>query len=361
MNWGWGGAANGYFTTANLVVGGYNFSDWQGAVVDIYPGTGYPANCSATLSTITYSMGTVEDGSGINNYQNNNDCRWLIAPAEPVSHTNFTFVRFETEGTNDVLTIYDGDNISAPVLGTFSGLSLPTYVTSSGDKMLLRFTTNGSTTGAGWLGEFHCTFPQFCSGVTTLTAPSGSFDDGSGTNNYSYNQTCRWVINPPNTASISLSFSDFSIAADDYIKVYDQIANVEVANYTGTTAPATQVYNSSKIMVLLKTNSYTNAPGFSCSYNSTALGVGENAISGSLEIYPNPTTASLNVNFISVSNADASIDIITLTGEKVYSMMQQANNGTFRSVIDVSGFAKGVYFVRIGTNDESVIRKIVIM
>jgi hypothetical protein len=42
-------------------------------------------------------------------------------------------------------------------------------------------------------------------------------------------------------------------------------------------------------------------------------------------------------------------------------MMQQANSGTFRSVIDVSGFAKGVYFLRIGTNDESVIRKVVIM
>lgn len=361
MNWGWSGAANGYFTTDNLVAGGYNFSDWQGMVVNIYPGTGYPYYCTGNLTTITYSRGTIEDGSGISNYQNNNDCRWLIAPAEPVSHITFTFTRFTTESANDVLTIYDGDNISAPVLGTFSGSGLPTYVTSTGNKMLLRFTTNGSTTAAGWLGEFNCTFPQFCSGITTLTTPTGSFDDGSGTNNYSYNQTCRWVINPPGISGISLTFNDFNIAADDYVKIYDMNANVEVANYTGTTLPPTQNYNFTKLMVLLKTNSYTNAAGFSCTYSTTPLGIYEPAAERTLEIFPNPASENINLRFEIESDRLITVDVLSVTGDKIWSLAKTSSGGIFSAGIDVSGFAKGIYFLSIREGDNRIMRRIVVM
>lgn len=360
MNWGWSGNANGYFYITNLVAGGYDFSDWQGMVVNIYPGAGYPSYCSGTLTTVPYTNGTIEDGSGISNYQNNADCQWLIAPTEAVTHIKFTFKRFETQASSDIVTIYDGDNTSAPVLGTFSGSSLPAMVTSSGNKMLVRFTTNGSTTAAGWLGEFRCTFPTFCSGVTTLTAPSGSFDDGSGSFNYSYNQFCRWNIDPPATSSITLSFSEFNVASDDFVKVVDQDANVELATYTGSTIPATQVYNTSNLMVTLKTNGLVNAPGFSCAYTSTPLSVEANTIAATLGIFPNPATAIITISFSNPGNNDVMVDILSMNGENVYSAAE-SGTGNFSIHTDVSGLAKGVYMLRIRSVKETVTRKIVIL
>jgi hypothetical protein len=130
FNWGWSGMDDGYFYTNNLNPAGMgNFNDFQGAVIDMFPPiASYPNNCTGT-QTITASMGTIEDGSGpIANYQPNNNCGYLINPVDSVESITFTFDKFNTD-TNDYVTIYNGGTTSAPVLGTFSGSTLPQDLT----------------------------------------------------------------------------------------------------------------------------------------------------------------------------------------------------------------------------------------
>ena len=71
--------------------------------------------CSGT-TTLNASSGSFDDGSGANNYDNNSNCQWLIQPA--ASSITLSFSAFDLE-SNDQVTIYDGDNTSAPILGTF--------------------------------------------------------------------------------------------------------------------------------------------------------------------------------------------------------------------------------------------------
>ena len=89
-------------------------------------------------------------------YLNNMDCRWNL-----VSNTKVevTFHIFSTQLDADYLYVYDGDSSSSPLIGNFSGTSLPAPITSSSNKLHLRFTTDSSVTAlgfaAGYRGRVH--------------------------------------------------------------------------------------------------------------------------------------------------------------------------------------------------------------
>ncbi|UMM20293.1 hypothetical protein L5515_015613 [Caenorhabditis briggsae] len=87
----------------------------------------------------------------------------LIAPEVISSHnypysydsnTNCTFTDFRTEENYDVVSVYDGDSTNADLLGTFSGNHFPFSVVSSGNNLLVTFTSNNATNNAGFSASF---------------------------------------------------------------------------------------------------------------------------------------------------------------------------------------------------------------
>ena len=59
--------------------------------------------CNAT-TTLTSSSDSFDDGSGINNYANNSDCKWIIQPTGATSVT-LNFNSIDLIG-NDMLKVY---------------------------------------------------------------------------------------------------------------------------------------------------------------------------------------------------------------------------------------------------------------
>jgi hypothetical protein len=104
--------------------------------------------CSGT-TTLTENSGSFEDGSGTNNYTNNSDCLWLIQPSG-ASNITLNFSSFNTESNCDFVRIYDGSSTSDPLLGEFSGSSIPSSITSTSGNMLVNFITDGSVVSTGW-------------------------------------------------------------------------------------------------------------------------------------------------------------------------------------------------------------------
>ena len=362
MNWGWSGYANGYYSLSDLTAAGSYFGASQGVVCEFYPPTAsYPNNCSGTRS-VTGITGTIEDGSGPSDYTNNNDCMWLIDPNEPVSKITLSFINFATEATNDVVTVYDGSTTAAPVLGTFSGSNLPADITSTGATMLVRFVTNGSTTNTGWKATYRSTFPVYCSGITTLTTPTGTITDGSGTENYTYNHLCRWIISPANATSITLTYTDFNLATNDLVKVYDQVTNTPMDTLTGTSLPASKTYTTSKVLVLFKSDGYLNSQGFSLNYTSTASPSGfedyEN-LSG-MNIFPNPANSELNIQFTVNEPEHMIVELCSVTGVVVYKEELANFNGSYTKTINTSGLSQGVYMLRIAGDQQSLCKKVII-
>jgi hypothetical protein len=359
MNWGWSGAYNGYFYVNNLAAGGLNFSDWQGCVFDIYPPTSsYPSYCTGSV-TVPYTFGTIEDGSGPSNYGNNANCQWLIDPTEVVSKISISFNAFTTEASNDKVIIYDGDNTSAPVLATYSG-STAGNVQTTGDKALVTFTSNGSTTSSGWQLEYHASYPVYCSGITTLTTPTGSFSDGSGALNYSYNQLCRWRIEPPSATSITVNFSSFNVATDDVVVIADGNTGISYDSLRGSSMPAQKTYTTSKLLVYFKTNSANNAAGWDLNYTSTQSGVQESEAMGSCSVYPNPASHNLYIDFSPLTAQEVNFEILSIDGRQIYVNHAGMINNRIKLDVDLSNVPAGLYFLRVSSDKGNMITKFIV-
>ena len=234
------------------------------------------ATCSG-LTTLTTPTGSFDDGSGnMANYDDNQNCTWLIQPTG-VSSITLNFTAFNTEATNDEVKVYDGSSAAATLLGTYSGLSqtIPA-ITSSGGSLFLEFTTNGSITEAGWDASYTSTAPPTptCSGLTTLTAATGSFGDGSSTNNYTDNLSCTWLIQPSGATTLTLNFSSFDTeATNDVVNVYDgnTTSATLLGTFSGTTIPSAITSTGGRMLVEFITNGSINFPGWDANYTSTVI------------------------------------------------------------------------------------------
>lgn len=243
-----------------------------------YTSTGTPY-CSGTTTLNTSDYGTISDGSGVNNYCNNMNCSWLIQPPQATS-VKLTFTSFKTESPStdglsiyDAVEVYDGTSASATLLGKFSGSSLPPSITSSGGSMYIRFFSDNSVTDSGWSAYYTSTTPNYCSGVTILTSTTGSFTDGSGTNNYGNNASCKWLIQPTGVSNVSLSFSSFDTELNyDGIIVYDgaDTSSPKLGVYTGTTLPPMLTSTGGSMLVWFLSDEAFRSSGWDASYNSTS-------------------------------------------------------------------------------------------
>ena len=199
FNWGWGGSSDGYFYTDALNPGGSNFNLAQELIINAYPDTllyQYPYYCQGEKTLLTFD-GTIDDGSGpIHNYQNNMDCSWLISPEDSVNFIELEFLKFNISA-NDTLFVFDGESTSDPLLGAFTGSTIPEIIYSSGEKLFLKFTTNDTLTEKGWLVAYFSDVAIFCTPtITTYTAVGDTLSDGSGTYNYKNSTICLWQIAP---------------------------------------------------------------------------------------------------------------------------------------------------------------------
>lgn len=240
-----------------------------------YTSTSPPTATCSGLTTLTSATGSFDDGSATANYTDNLSCRWLIQPTAATTVT-LNFSAFNTETTNDIVNIYDGNTTSATLLGTFSGTAIPSAITSTGGRILVEFITNGSLNSSGWDASYTSTVastPPTCSGLTTLTGVTGFFDDGSGPSaNYGDNSNCTWLIQPTGATSISLTFPlFFTEATNDVVNVYDGASNTAtlIGSYSGTTAPPTVNSTGGSLFLEFITNGSIVNTGWDAFYTST--------------------------------------------------------------------------------------------
>ncbi|MCF8304714.1 MAG: C10 family peptidase [Bacteroidales bacterium] len=359
VNWGWSGSWDGYFNINSLNPGGSNFNQGQQAIFDIYPGEGYPQGCGDY--EINHSIGTIVDGSGILEYENNQDCTYLIAPPEDsVASIDVDFFKFDLEA-NDQVTIYDGATMDDPVLATFTGSDQPEEVTSSGDRVLIHFETDGSGTAQGWGIDYEGELPDYCNGTAQLTAVQGNFDDNSGDYRYSPHSLCRWLIQPQGATSMELSFSEFNLPDDDdMITIKGLESNETLAEFTGTEIPDMLEINENGIFVIFSSDFEVNGGGFAAYYEGNNVGVEETSAVQSINLYPNPVENSLNLKFSVNEPQSVDIKLMDITGKVVYDEELSSFSGDYHNSIDVSTFAKGVYLFTVRSEKANINKKVVI-
>ena len=86
-------------------------------------------------------------------YLDNMDCQWNIDSNSNMK-VEVTFFYFNTQPNADYLYVYDGDSSSSSLIGQFSGTSLPAPITSSSNKLYLRFTSDSSVPARGFTAAY---------------------------------------------------------------------------------------------------------------------------------------------------------------------------------------------------------------
>ena len=287
----------------------------------------------------------------------------LAAPE--VSRYNLKFDRLETEEGVDIVTIYNGPTVESGVAGTYSGTTLPTGTISvNADSVLVTFTSNGenqmhgfqisySTVGAG----------QYCAESQDITT-EGIFEitDGSGDANYRNNSVCTWNIRPSGMHRCYFSFPMMRLGEGDFVEIYD-----------ATTSPATLLYRydnrnypaqdvlmltQARLKVRFVADNWDVNEGFSFTAQ-TVTSVNDYSGVNELQVFPNPATDQLNVSFVMEDESPVSFKILDMAGKRLYNKQIVSNGGLIEEFVNVSEYAKGIYFLRIETSKGTTIEKFV--
>ena len=75
------------------------------------------------------------------------------------------------------------------------------------------------------------------------------------------------------------------------------------------------------------------------------------AFDNSVSVYPNPTSEFINISY-GFNNPSTQVGLLNITGQTIYESNQMVQR------IDLSNFAKGVYFLRVASNGESCVKKV---
>jgi cubilin len=226
-------------------------------------------------SDLLGASGSFSDGSGTGDYANNSDCSWLIN-GQGAAAVTLTFTAFDTEAGFDFVTVFDGVDANAPVLGQFSGSALPAAITSTGNFLFVLFESDFSLTAGGFAASWASTYTP-CAGPQTLVAPTGVLTDGSGPGaNYPANASCSWLIDVPGAEVLAITFSAFATESGyDYVTIYDgpDATSPVLVEFSGT-APLDVIVAASfgPLYVEFTSDSIINGAGFLATYTTTAGG-----------------------------------------------------------------------------------------
>jgi len=114
---------------------------------------------------VTSCSGNFYDSGGAGgNYSNNEYYTQTYCSNVGGQCVRFTFSAFSTESGYDYLSIYDGSDISAPLIGSYSGTTLNGQtISSSSGCLTIVWDSDGSTTGTGWAANVSCAACPTCS------------------------------------------------------------------------------------------------------------------------------------------------------------------------------------------------------
>ncbi|XP_067133716.1 multiple epidermal growth factor-like domains protein 8 [Centruroides vittatus] len=118
--------------------------------------------CDKQRKILSGASGVFSDGSG--NYPEDSHCEWLIKANNTHQYITLTFLEMETECSYDHVFVYNGDSYTSPLLGSFSGSTLPPPITANSGAMLILLYSDTNYIRKGFKAMFNITdCPLNCS------------------------------------------------------------------------------------------------------------------------------------------------------------------------------------------------------
>lgn len=167
--------------------------------------------------------------------------------------------------------------------------------------------------------------------ITPITSATGTLTDSGGSGgNYTDDEREFWLIQPTNTASITLNFSAFNLEYNyDFLFIYDgdNPDSPLIGKYTGSNTPGTVTSSGGSILLEFRSDCSTTAAGWIANYTSTPV-----------DIYPPSTsitagavwqTDDFTVDYVDIDNETSIKNRFYLISEKEVNANAPHSNGDF--------------------------------
>ncbi|MDP2423593.1 MAG: C25 family cysteine peptidase, partial [Bacteroidales bacterium] len=373
--------------------------------------TGGPTYLMST-SVATVSSGIFYDSGGPNsNYSNNESHVMAFMPMIAGIPLKFTFTAFETENIYDKLFIYNGPDVNAPAFtgSPFQGANSPGTITSThtSGAITFRFISDPGNTQPGWSAFFlmagnlaaapSASPSAICKNDFSLLKSNAM--GGSGNYTYSWTPTdglsnpaiANPVASPNKTTVYTVSVNDGTTQVTGQVQlVINQASSINLGADTTICLNHTLVLNAS----IPNGQSYLWSPGGQTTpvitVNSTGIGVGSRTysviatdINGcqtqasitvtfdactfvedlskdlSITVYPNPARSVLNI-VVKGQAESLAYSFLNHHGQVMLGRSVGKVEGTLTQQINLDNFAKGIYYLRLNTLNDVIVKKIVI-
>ncbi|KAL7851284.1 hypothetical protein AOLI_G00216400 [Acnodon oligacanthus] len=238
-------------------------------------------SCGGNITIL--SAGYVTSPGYPSSYPLSEQCVWLIRAPDPQQKILINFnPHFDLENREckyDFVEVYDGDSEKASLVGKFCGKIAPSPIISSGNSLLIKFTSDYETNGAGFSirYEVHQKGTE-CS--RNLTAPSGVIQTPGYPDKYPNNLECTITILAPKMAEIVLEFERFDMEPDstapagavcrfDYLEIWDGYPTVgpHIGRYCGPHSPGRVISYTGVLSLSIHTDNAISKDGFSANYS----------------------------------------------------------------------------------------------
>ncbi|XP_067127393.1 protein tolkin-like [Centruroides vittatus] len=224
---------------------------------------GFSANYEAVCGgDVVMEEGILQSPNFPEDYRPNKECLWRITVPDNYQ-VALQFQSFEVENHDncvyDYLEVRDGHDITSKLLGKYCGYKVPDEIVSSGNKMSVKFVSDGSVPKAGFSAKFmkeldeckntehgcdhecvntlggyrcecHIGYELHSDGRKCEDACGGIIDDINGTivspsfpDVYPPNKHCVWEIMALPKYRITLNFTHFDLEGNNQDCEYDSL------------------------------------------------------------------------------------------------------------------------------------------
>lgn len=353
--------------------------------------------------TMTECTGVILDSGGIDGeYSNNTNYTAYIQPSQ-MGLVELNFLSFNLETGWDYLYVYDGEDASAPLIGTYSGTQLPNggTITSSGSALTVIFTTDGSVTRPGFHIEYQCieampptanfeTGPiDGCSNLYYFnnTSEFGTqyyweFGDGSSSTdenpNHTFFELGEHTVTLTATNDLGSDEREVTIMIDempfDLSLDMPEVMLVDTPiefDFNSSSAAIAWTWDLGAEGVFVNLNltlsfdeagdypvilTATNNEGCEVRIEETITILLESDtdnpdILSSFEIFPNPTTGNVTIAVDLPQSGDTELLIYNALGQLLRSE-KQSNSSSYQQTLDLNNLPAGQYFLLLSVNGE---------
>jgi hypothetical protein len=89
-------------------------------------------------------------------------------------------------------------------------------------------------------------------------------------------------------------------------------------------------------------------------------GIDEMISSYEVNVYPNPTTGEFTLSVTNASLAELRVSIVDIQGREVFSSLDKNVNGDYTKQISLENISKGIYYIRLSTENDVKIKKLIV-